>query len=152
MQKLPLRMELRKGKIKKPFGGIHKLCKQDFANFWPPLRKQVYYISLCSSISIWLTPLPPSLAYVVYGSPLMVLWLTTADWTESNRFREFLQHFYLNSKIDWSITLKPKTETNVWFKASCAEIFLACQCLLSPVIPEIKLFIANWEYWNLSWF
>ena len=34
-----------------------------------PLRKQVYYISLFSSISIWLTPLPPRL---VYGCPLMV--------------------------------------------------------------------------------
>ena len=32
-----------------------------------PLRKQVYYISLCSSISIWLTPPPLSPAYVVYG-------------------------------------------------------------------------------------
>ena len=42
-------------------GGIHKLRKQDFANFWPPspLRKQVYYVSLCSSISIWLTLPPP---------------------------------------------------------------------------------------------
>ena len=51
-------------------GGVHKLRQQDFANFWPPspLHKQVYYISLCSSISIWLPP-SPSLAYVVYGSP-----------------------------------------------------------------------------------
>ena len=39
-------------------GGIHKLRRQDFANFWPPLRRQVFYISLCSSIDIWLTPLP----------------------------------------------------------------------------------------------
>ena len=38
--------------------GIHKLRRQDFANFWPPspLRRQVYYISLCSNIGIWLTP------------------------------------------------------------------------------------------------
>ena len=45
------------------FGAVHKLRKQDFANFWPPspLRKQVYYISLCSSISIWQTPLPTRL-------------------------------------------------------------------------------------------
>ena len=35
-----------------------------------PLRKQVYYISLCSSISIWLPP-SPSPAYVVYGWPLI---------------------------------------------------------------------------------
>ena len=42
------------------FGAIHKLRRQDFANFWPPLplRRQVYYISLCSSIGIWLTRLP----------------------------------------------------------------------------------------------
>ena len=41
--------------------------------FDPPssLRKQVYHISLCSSISIWLTPSPWP-AYVVYGCPLMV--------------------------------------------------------------------------------
>ena len=41
------------------FGGILKLRRQDFANFWPPLPlcRQVYYISLCSSIGIWLTPL-----------------------------------------------------------------------------------------------
>ena len=37
-----------------------------------PLRKQVYYISLCSNIRIRLNPLPPSPAYVVYGCPLMV--------------------------------------------------------------------------------
>ena len=34
-----------------------------------PLRQQVYYISLCNSISIWLPP--PSPAYVVYGGPLI---------------------------------------------------------------------------------
>ena len=41
--------------------GIHKLRKQECANFWPPspLRKQIYYISLCSSISIWLPPPGP---------------------------------------------------------------------------------------------
>ena len=41
-------------------GAIHKLCRQDFGNFWPPspLRRQVYYISLCSSIDIWQTPSP----------------------------------------------------------------------------------------------
>ena len=34
------------------------------------LRRQVYYISLCSSIGIWLIP-SPSPAYVVYGCPLI---------------------------------------------------------------------------------
>ena len=34
-------------------GAIHKLRKQDFPNFDPPLlRKELYYINL------WLTPLP----------------------------------------------------------------------------------------------
>ena len=27
--------------------------------FLPTVRRQVYYISLCSSIGIWLPPLPP---------------------------------------------------------------------------------------------
>ena len=33
----------------------------DFEDFWPPslLRWQVYYISLCSIVDIWLTPLFP---------------------------------------------------------------------------------------------
>ena len=46
--------------------GIHKLRKQEFANFMNPLplRKQVYCISLCSSIDIWQTP-SPMLVYVV---------------------------------------------------------------------------------------
>ena len=54
-------------------GAIHKLRRQDFANFWPPspLHRQVYYISLCSNIGIWPTPPPPSSAYVVYGWSLM---------------------------------------------------------------------------------
>ena len=53
-------------------GAFHKLCQQDFANFWPPLPlcQQVYYISLCSTISLWLTPPPPSPADIVYGGPL----------------------------------------------------------------------------------
>ena len=51
----------------KPLRGILKLRRQDFAIFDPhplQLRWQVYYISLCSSIGIWL-PLSPSPAYVV---------------------------------------------------------------------------------------
>ena len=35
-----------------------------------PLRRQVYYISLCSSIYIWQTPPPSSLVYVVCVWPL----------------------------------------------------------------------------------
>ena len=56
-------------------GAIHKLRRQDFVNFWPPspFRRQVYYISLCSTIGIWLPP-SPSPAYVVYGcSPCTAL-------------------------------------------------------------------------------
>ena len=47
---------------KSTLGAIHKLRRQDFTNFRPnlPLRRQVYYISLCSSIGIWLTPLSPT--------------------------------------------------------------------------------------------
>ena len=47
-------------------GDIHKPRRQDFAHFCPPIRRQVYHISLCCSIGIWLTPSP---AYVVYGFP-----------------------------------------------------------------------------------
>ena len=38
--------------------GIHKLRWQDFEDFWPPspLCWQIYYISLCSIVDIWLTP------------------------------------------------------------------------------------------------
>ena len=45
-----------------------------------PLRKQVYYISLCSGISISLTPPPPSPAYVVYGCPLTGLHNRVFQW------------------------------------------------------------------------
>ena len=47
-------------KENKTQGAIHKLRRQDFEDFWAslPLRRQVYYISLCISIVIWQTPLP----------------------------------------------------------------------------------------------
>ena len=37
--------------------------------FTPPLRKQVYYISLCSSIGIWLTPFPLSCLHSLWMVP-----------------------------------------------------------------------------------
>ena len=64
--------------VSKSLGTIHKLHRQDFTNFWPPspFRRQVYFISLCSNIGIWLTPSPSSPAYVVYGWSLRRLLLS----------------------------------------------------------------------------
>ena len=55
--------------------GIHKLCRQNFTNIDPHLfRRQVYYISLGSSVGIWswITPSPLP-TYVVYGCSLCLL-------------------------------------------------------------------------------
>ena len=57
-------VDVRQHDLKASTGTIHKLRRQDFTNFLPPprpLRRQVYYISLCSIIGIWLPPLPPRL-------------------------------------------------------------------------------------------
>ena len=65
-------------------GGIHKLRKQDFANFWhpprPPSRKQVYYISLC--IMYLAKPLPLACLRSLWMPPLksyLILMVTEVE-------------------------------------------------------------------------
>ena len=43
----------------------------DFFDPSLPLCRQFYYIGLFSKVDIWPTPPPPSLVYMVYGSPLI---------------------------------------------------------------------------------
>ena len=45
---------------------------QNFEDFWPPpIRWQVYKISLCSIVGIWVTPPSPLIVIVIYGCPVM---------------------------------------------------------------------------------
>ena len=55
------------------FGGIHKLCWQDFEDFWPlSFRWQLYCISYCSKYSLHLTN-PP---YPLHVNPVSLLGCT----------------------------------------------------------------------------
>ena len=65
--------------------GNHKLRWQDFEDFWPPLCWQVHYISLCSIVDIWETPLPLACQRSIWMPPWrsssLEIWArTSAAW------------------------------------------------------------------------
>ena len=91
-------------------GAIHKLRRQDFEDFWTPLplRRQVYYISLCSSIDIWQTPPPPhALVYVVCVWPLMVsVTYTILIFRENNaKKNQIFKHIFSVKLLHWDLIL-----------------------------------------------
>ena len=55
-------------------GGIHKPRRQEFCQYLTHPCRQVYYLSLCCSIDIWLAPFPLACLRSLWMPPNGVTW------------------------------------------------------------------------------
>ena len=123
-------------------GSIHKLCRQDFANFLPPPPS--VGINLCSSIGIWQTPLPLACLRILWMPPKInavtevLKAILYKKWWGFEIFRLILSIFSKKNIINKEKKQKRDTVKS-WIKA-CFKLKL---CDFTEFLQNKALFVLN---------